>query len=513
MKKKVLLLIAMGVMHCALYAQSGNVGIGTNAPSSKLTVNGNASVGSGFTGTAAPANGAIIEGNTGIGTATPGTNLQVVGGIAGGTAFGISGTAPVHNIYVELAGNTALPAPAANGQILFVKNNTGATVTLSKGYTGGLFDAYSAADVPSMNVVALGHKMFIGFIVPGFTGWIAQLSLDPSFQPSNFWNTKGSAGTNSGNNFIGTSDNASLSISTNNVQRMYIDSASGKVGIGTSAPAGTTHIVNNGTNGSAVGPASTPNIALRMENTQNGQAVIEHMVTKNSSGVTKELASGINPNFATNGLYLMTRNGSSVDFGMDMANGNIGLGTVPTTKLDVNGTVRIRSTPTPAVGYDYPLSPLYVDPSGNVVKNRPLGDGDQQSVVTPLINPGDSIAVYDSIPDNHAFYLQVAAANGCAYISIANFWVLCYSANNQSAVMGINGVLSSNGTSLPTFSETQTTSHVTWAGLPSCADGSNTTAFNYGVIITQTPFHKMYIKNNGNIARSYSIKLVEQGTY
>ncbi len=75
-------LVLVGITFLALRpacAQTGNVGIGTNAPASKLTVNGNTSIGTGYTGTAAPANGAIIEGNVGIGTNAPTTKLDVNG--------------------------------------------------------------------------------------------------------------------------------------------------------------------------------------------------------------------------------------------------------------------------------------------------------------------------------------------------------------------------------------------------------------------------------------------------
>jgi len=63
----------------SLWAQ--NVGIGTATPASRLSVNGNLSVGSTYAGIAAPADGAIIEGNTGIGTSAPAHRLHVVGDV------------------------------------------------------------------------------------------------------------------------------------------------------------------------------------------------------------------------------------------------------------------------------------------------------------------------------------------------------------------------------------------------------------------------------------------------
>jgi hypothetical protein len=68
---------------CCLLCANGflaaqNFGIGQPTPSNKLDVNGNLSVGSGFSGTAtAPANGALIEGRVGLGTATPNPNAQL----------------------------------------------------------------------------------------------------------------------------------------------------------------------------------------------------------------------------------------------------------------------------------------------------------------------------------------------------------------------------------------------------------------------------------------------------
>lgn len=67
------------------------------------------------------------------------------------------------------------------------------------------------------------------------------------------WRLTGNAGTNSGANFIGTTDQRRLAFRTDNVVRMSIDSLHGRVGIGTIIPAARLHVADSSVVFSATG--------------------------------------------------------------------------------------------------------------------------------------------------------------------------------------------------------------------------------------------------------------------
>lgn len=73
----------------------------------------------------------------------------------------------------------------------------------------------------SVDTSIIATKYYVGTVLPDTT---------------HFWNTNGNSGTNSGVNFIGTTDNASLEFRVNDTTAMFIDSSNRHVGIGTVTP-------------------------------------------------------------------------------------------------------------------------------------------------------------------------------------------------------------------------------------------------------------------------------------
>jgi hypothetical protein len=123
------------------------------------------------------------------------------------------------------------------------------------------------------------------------------------------WSTAGNTGINSGNNFLGTIDNSSLKIRTNNTQRMLFDSL-GNIGIGTSPTFSISDslkeklLVDAGLN-----PASSSVISgrgnanrylqLNIQNYSSGAAASSDIVASNNAAT--ELANFINMGINSSG--------------------------------------------------------------------------------------------------------------------------------------------------------------------------------------------------------------------
>lgn len=154
--KKIFFIAAFAtISSTTLFAQ--NTGIGTTTPANKLSVNGNAAVGTGYTSTAAPSDGAIIQGNTGIGTTTPAAKLEVKGNMILGTATNYTGNNAATLVRDNSTGEImAMGAPSGNSKpisyLTYTFSNVDTTVRIDS------FDTKISANVYT---VALIEASFI----------------------------------------------------------------------------------------------------------------------------------------------------------------------------------------------------------------------------------------------------------------------------------------------------------------------------------------------------------------
>ncbi|MDP2921337.1 MAG: hypothetical protein Q8O12_03065 [Candidatus Omnitrophota bacterium] len=104
----------------SLATTSGNVGIGTTDPKNKLGVEGGVAIGTGYSGTStAPSNGLIVQGQVGIGTTSPaaGTVLDVNGTVKATNYYSSDGSVGVTGTFVA----TGKQVQVENGIITYIE--------------------------------------------------------------------------------------------------------------------------------------------------------------------------------------------------------------------------------------------------------------------------------------------------------------------------------------------------------------------------------------------------------
>ncbi|MEQ1732568.1 MAG: phage tail protein [Bacteroidia bacterium] len=162
---------------------------------------------------------------------------------------------------------------------------------------------------------------------------------------SQAWLLKGNTATNANTHFMGTTDNTSLRIRTNNTERMIVDSL-GNVGIGTTMPGVKLHVKDGGSN---LMFTELPQVTVLQNDAGTSNALISTFTTAGNSTLALNLQGVANWNLSAmryaNRLDIGTSGGAdSVTSKIVtlLANGNVGIGTTtPTEKLDINGSIKI----------------------------------------------------------------------------------------------------------------------------------------------------------------------------
>jgi hypothetical protein len=270
---------------------TGNFGIGTSNPGSRLAVAGGQSVGAAYSNTAAPTNGMIIQGNVGIGTTTPVYALDVNNGIR------LNNTSNAHSKLLVLW-----------------DDNPADTVATACNFSGfGINAGILRYQVPSVN----SHVFY--------TGVNERMRITSAGNVGIGTTAPGSRLAVAGGQSVG-ADYSNVAAPTNG---MIIQ---GNVGIGTSNPAFTLDV-----NGSIQFGATGTVSQLRTQ----GQMVL----WANSTGAGSHWHSiyAVGSNNSTNGDHVWFTRGNDI-VGIERMRitsaGNVGIGTTaPFFPLSVQGTI------------------------------------------------------------------------------------------------------------------------------------------------------------------------------
>jgi hypothetical protein len=147
---------------------SGHVGIGTQGPVNKLDVAGGMAVGSGYSGTStAPANGMIIEGRVGIGTDSPSiqNKLEVTGGSSYNiytTWSGVSSGAAISATNSGTGGDAIQVEASGSGRsALWARGSSGIDYTIYSADNGATYAGYFDGDLHFSGTMTGGTKSFL----------------------------------------------------------------------------------------------------------------------------------------------------------------------------------------------------------------------------------------------------------------------------------------------------------------------------------------------------------------
>ena len=298
-------------------SSTGKVGIGTTSPGSTLDVKGTLRLSGATSGYVGFSPAAAAGSTTYTLPAVDGTSGQALTTNGSGTlSWGIPTTtntltSSVNTITSTVNGVSA-NAPAVNSVSNSSSTNTLTTTVNGVAGTGvniintnalsssanTLTSTVNGVASSGANIINTNATSLSGTNLTTTVNGVASTALDltPAIT-SKAWSLTGNSGTSYATNFLGTTDNKSLRIKTNNNARMIIDSV-GNVGIGTASPTNALHVY----------AASNP---LKLQGLQISSSVADKIIVADATGVLKtaissssNVAGYLNANFTSSGTSI-----------------------------------------------------------------------------------------------------------------------------------------------------------------------------------------------------------------
>jgi len=302
---------------------TGDVGIGTITPASRLHVNGNTTIGY-STATAAPSNGLLVNGSVGIGTTSPGFKLDVIGNARVGQTSNNATDARIeitsggsgNNAYIDFGYWATFDAS------IFTMGMFGTEGNAFKIKDTGGGPAYDRVVISGTNITFPSSSVGINTTSPSTKLNVKEDNTGTEGFIITNWNSVNTIKLGSDSSTGG----GKLSLITNALAtNVFISSYGasylngGNVGIGTTSPQARLHIgpLQGDTTAHLYIASSNNSYGWRIDTQDSGAGVVPLRIWRRTGGSDTQVIT------------------------VNNADGNVGIGTTtPAYKLDVTGTIR-----------------------------------------------------------------------------------------------------------------------------------------------------------------------------